>query len=103
MPVMKMIFIIYNISIQEEVHAAIDKLGVTCYTKWPRLVGKGVSTGPKMDDNVWPGANSALLIVTDEAMADKIMATVQHLRDEIGAYEGIKAFQVPVEKMTGDI
>ena len=100
---MKMIIIVFNISIQEEVHDAIDKLGVTCYTQWPRLVGKGVSSGPKMDNNVWPGANTALMIVTDDAMADKIMTTIQTIRDEIGTHEGIKAFQLPVEKMTGEI
>lgn len=100
---MKMIFIVFNISIQEEVHEAIDKLGVTCFTQWPRLIGKGISSGPKMDNNVWPGANTALLIVTDEDMAEKIMAVVQKLRDDIGTHEGIKAFQIPVEKMTGEI
>jgi nitrogen regulatory protein PII len=100
---MKMIFVVFNISIQEEVHDAIEKLGVSCYTQWPRLLGKGVSTGPKLDDNIWPGANSALLIVVDDKMAEKVMATIQGIRDEIGKYEGIKAFQLDVEKMTGDI
>ena len=100
---MKMIIIVFNISIQEEVHDAIDKLGVTCYTQWPRLVGKGVSSGPKMDNNIWPGANTALMVVTSSEMAAKIMDAVQMMRDEIGTHEGIKAFQLPVEKMTGDI
>ncbi|MFA6929046.1 MAG: PG0541 family transporter-associated protein [Lentisphaeria bacterium] len=100
---MKMIFIVFNISIQEEVHDAIDKLGVTCFTQWPRLIGKGISSGPKMDNNVWPGANTALLIVSADDMAEKIMDTVQKLRDDIGTHEGIKAFQLPVEKMTGEI
>jgi hypothetical protein len=100
---MKMILIVFNISIQEEVLAMIETLGVTCFTQWPRLIGKGVSTGPKMDDNVWPGVNSALMIVTNSEMAAKIMDAVQKMRDEIGSHEGIKAFQLPVEKMTGDI
>lgn len=100
---MKMILVVFNISIQEEVHEALDRLGVTCYTQWPRLVGKGLSSGPKMDDNVWPGANTALMIVTSEDMAAKIMDMVQKLRDDIGTHEGIKAFQLPVEKMTGEI
>ncbi len=100
---MKMILIVFNISIQDEVHELINGLGVTCFTQWPRLVGKGVSSGPKMDNNVWPGANTALMIVTNEEMAAKIMDAVQKMRDEIGTHEGIKAFQLPVEKMTGEI
>ena len=100
---MKMILIVFNISIQDEVHELIDKLGVTCYTQWPRLVGKGISSGPKMDNNIWPGANTALMVVTSSEMAGKIMGAVQKMRDDIGTHEGIKAFQLPVEKMTGDI
>jgi len=100
---MKMILIVFNISIQSEVLELIDGLGVTCYTQWPRLIGKGVSTGPKMDSNIWPGANTALMVVTSSEMAEKIMNAVQQMRDDIGAYEGIKAFQLPVEKMTGEI
>lgn len=100
---MKMILIVFNISIQEEVHDLMDELGVTCFTQWPRLVGKGVSSGPKMDNNIWPGANTALMIVTITEMAEKIMEAVQKMREDIGTHEGIKAFQLPVEKMTGEI
>ena len=100
---MKMILIVFNISIQDEVHELIDELGVTCFTQWPRLVGKGISSGPKMDNNIWPGANTALMVVTSSEMAGKIMGAVQKMRDDIGTHEGIKAFQLPVEKMTGGI
>ncbi|NMA43523.1 MAG: hypothetical protein GX946_09110 [Oligosphaeraceae bacterium] len=100
---MKMLLIVYNISLQEELYGLIDRLGVSCFTQWPRLIGRGMSTGPKMDDNVWPGANSAMMVVTDAEMAEKAMAEIQRLRDEVGMYEGIKAFQLAVEKMTGEI
>ena len=100
---LKMIMIVFNISIQEEVLEVVQNCGVTCYTRWPRVVGKGKTTGPKLDDNVWPGANSALITVIDEAAAADLMDAIQKLRDEIGAHEGVKAFQIPVEKMTGDV
>ncbi|MDD3695339.1 MAG: hypothetical protein PHG44_05160 [Lentisphaeria bacterium] len=100
---MKMLLIVFNISIHDEVHELIDRLGVSCFTQWPRLTGRGVSTGPKMDDNVWPGVNSAIMVVTSEEMAEKLMREIQGLRDEIGMHEGIKAFQLAVEKMTGEI
>jgi len=99
---MKMVLIVFNISIQNEVIELVKKCGVPCYTQWPRLTGEGKSTGPKLDTDVWPGANSALMIVCEENKADELMKSVQSLRDEIGAFEGIKAFQLPVEKMTGD-
>lgn len=99
---MKMILIIFNISLQEEVRDLLKNTGTTCFTQWPRIIGQGKSTGPKLDNDVWPGANSGIMVVADEKQAETLMAAVQALRDEIGEYEGIKAFQLGVEKMTGD-
>ena len=99
----KMVWLVYNISIEEEVADLLEKVGVTCYTQWPRVLGKGATTGPKLDSNVWPGANAAIMTVTTADQAQKLMEAVQNLRDEIGAHEGIKAFLTPVEQMTGDI
>ncbi|NLF93253.1 MAG: hypothetical protein GX564_05135 [Oligosphaeraceae bacterium] len=100
---LKMLIIVYNISIQEEVMDLLEAQGVTCFTQWPRLVGRGVTTGPRLDNDVWPGANAAVMTVVEEEQAGKLMLAVQAFRDEIGEHEGVKAFQLPVEKMTGDI
>ena len=100
---MKMLMVVFNISIEEEVKEIIDKQEAICFTQWPRLVGRGKSTGPKMDNDVWPGANSAIIIVTTEKQALDIMADIQTLRDEVGTHEGVKAFLLNVEKMTGEI
>ena len=99
----KMLLVVFNISIEDEVMEIINKKGTPCFTRWPRVIGRGVSTGPKMDNDVWPGANSAVMIVTTEKQALEIMADIQALRDEIGSHEGVKAFLLNVEKMTGDI
>ena len=56
-----------------------------------------------MDNDVWPGANSALFTVLPEAKAREVMAAVQKLRDEVGKHEGIKAFLLNVEEMTGEV
>ena len=100
---LKMLMIVFNISIEDEVMEIVNKRGAICYTRWPRLVGRGVSTGPKMDNDVWPGANSAIMTVQPEATALDIMKDIQELRDEIGSHEGIKAFLLNVEKMTGEV
>ena len=100
---MKMLLLVYNISLSGEVIAILDQLKVSCFTQWPRVIGRGVSTGPKFDNDVWPGANAAIMVVTDEKKAEELFQAVQHLRDEIGEHEGIKAFQLNIEKMTGGI
>ncbi len=100
---LKMLLIVYNIALEDEVGDLMKAQGAPCFTQWPRLVGKGVSTGPKMDNDVWPGANSAIFTVLPEPKAREVMAAVQALRDEVGSHEGIKAFLLNVEEMTGDV
>ncbi len=100
---LKMLIVVYNISVQSEIMAVLEEQGMTCFTQWPRLVGRGVTTGARLDNDIWPGANAAIMTVVEAAQAEKMMQAVQLLRDEIGEHEGIKAFQLPVEKMTGEI
>ena len=68
---LKMVLLIYNISINDEVMALFEGSGAPCFTQWPRVVGKGVTTGPKMDNDVWPGANSAIMTILPEDRAKK--------------------------------
>ena len=100
---LKMLLVVFNISIEDEVMEIINGRGTPCYTRWPRVVGKGVSTGPKLDNDVWPGANSVVMLVLPEKEALDLMAAIQELRDEIGSHEGVKAFMMNIEKRTGDV
>jgi len=100
---MKMLVVVFNISLEDDVLAILNRHGSPCFTQWPRLVGRGVSTGPKMDNDVWPGANSALFSIVDAATADALLSEIQALRDEVGLHEGVKAFIMNVEKMTGNL
>lgn len=99
---LKMVMLVFNISIQEEVMEILAAQGAACFTQWPRVVGKGATTGPKMDNDIWPGANSSVITVLPEPQANKLFDAIQELRDEIGSHEGVKAFILNVEKMTGE-
>lgn len=94
---MKMILAIYNVAIDNEVMDAVQAVGVKCYTKWPRVIGEGQQTGPRLDDHIWPGANAMMMMVVDAALAPKVMEALQKLRDTIGKTEGVKAFMMNVE------
>lgn len=97
---MKMVMAVYNIGVDEEVTEVMDSLGVTCFTKMPRVVGKGKLTGPRLDDAVWPGANTMALYVLSEARAKIVMKAFEHLRATIGQKTGVKAFLLNVEQQT---
>ena len=97
---MKFIFIVYNISIEEDVQALLKGRGVASYTQWPRLVGVGEMAGARLDNGVWPGANSAVVAVVPDEQAAPLMAAVRELRAGEGRREGIEAFQLNVEATT---
>ena len=98
---MKMILAVYNVAVDEEVMEAVRAAGACCFTKWPRVIGSGKRTGPRLDDHVWPGANSMAMFVVPEELAPKVMQALQHLRATIGAQEGVKAFLLNVEQQLG--
>ena len=95
---MKMVLAVYNVAVDDEVMEALRKAGVTCYTKWPRVLGEGRKTGPRLDDHIWPGANCVTMVVVPDELAGKVLETIRSLRETIGQKEGVKAFVLNVEQ-----
>lgn len=98
---MKMLLLVFNISIQEEISELVENSGLICFTQWPRVIGRGRSTPPKLDNNVWPGANSAMMIAAEDTQARDFMKRVDEFRRGSGKREGVKAFLLNIEDMTG--
>lgn len=93
----KMMIVIYNTALESAVMKCIDTCGITCYTKVPRVYGRGETGGPRMGTHVWPGENSMLWIVTGE---EKIRALMEHARKLKMKHQGkgVKVFILPVEE-----
>ena len=97
---MKMIFIVYNAAIKEEVMESLKAIGVENYTKWDRVLGKGPISGSHFDSDVWPGVNSMLAIAVEDEKKDKIIDKIRELKSkETLRREGIGAFILPLEEM----
>ncbi len=97
---MKMILAIYNIAVDSEVMQAVQAAGAVCYTKWPRVIGEGKTTGPRLDDHIWPGVNTMMMMVVPDEKAAAVMDAIKQLRSTIGKTEGVKAFLLNVEGQT---
>ncbi len=96
---MKLVTIYANISIAEDVLDAFRSVGVKSYTQFPRIVGDGPVTGPRLDSHVWPGANTGFQVVADEAVAARLMDCLQKMRaSELGRQAVLYAFLTPVER-----
>lgn len=96
---MKAVTVVFNVAIEDDVLGVLRRVGVHHFTQWPRIVGKGSVSGPRMDNHVWPGANAALLAIVDDATATRLMDALQALRDSpAGKQAGVYAYQSPVER-----
>ena len=62
---MKMVWILHDIVLTDEIQNILDELGVIGVTRWPRLAGRGPKSGARMDNHVWPGANAACFAVVE--------------------------------------
>lgn len=100
---MKMILITYNVSIESEIIEALPGLGLHCFTQWPRVLGQGQSTGARFDSAVWPGANGMLMAVVEDGTARAAMAGLEHMRMTVAKRDGLKAFLLNVEGVTGGV
>ena len=96
---MKMILIVYNEAIDEEVMSSLETCGIESFTKWQKVLGKGKLSEPHLGSSVWPGVNNVCMVVIDENKVPALLVQVRNLRKTLGK-EGIKAFVLPIETLT---
>ena len=96
---MKMVFITYNVAINDEVMEMLERHGVETYTRWEHVTGVGKSSGPHLDTHVWPARNSAIATATTDEKARALLEAVREMRQSMSG-EGVKAFLIPVEEAT---
>ncbi len=93
---MKMVFIVYNSALSEEVDECRQRCQIDSFTQFPTVYGQGKSAGPHMGTHIWPATNSALMIVCNEEKASAILEEVRKLKATMSKV-GVKAFVFPVE------
>ena len=93
---MKAVWIMHDIVLTDEVQDILDDLGITGLSRWKRMTGRGPKSGTRLDNHVWPGANSGALAVVADDVAARLMGRLQALRDQVGAKTGVWAFTSPV-------
>ena len=89
---MKAIMIIYNQANTEKVEYMLDKLGISGYSLWENVQGRGTSTGvPHLGTHAWPEINKSVLTIVEDDKVDKVLETVKKI-DAINEEVGIRAF-----------
>ncbi len=92
---MKLLLIIYDAEYDEELTELIDISGIKAFSKWEKILGKGKKSSPKMDNSVWPGFNSGIIVGVDEKEEKNIMENLFSLSTKLEG-KGLKVFVLPV-------
>ncbi|MFA5286700.1 MAG: PG0541 family transporter-associated protein [Candidatus Omnitrophota bacterium] len=96
---MKMLMIVYNEALDNEVMEILENCVMKNYTKVSQVFGRGASSGTHLGNDIWPGLNNILYVVCEEAQAKEMLSGVRILKSKVG-HEGIKAFVLPVEEVS---
>jgi len=96
---MKMVMLVYNEAIDDEVMEALENCALKNYTKIKGVFGKGALSGTHLGDDVWPGRNNILYVACQEAQAKQMLSCAKELRGKLGK-EGVKAFSWALEEIS---
>lgn len=96
---MKMVMIVYNEALDNEVMEILKDCALKSYTKITEVFGCGISSGTHLGTDIWPGRNNILYVACEEKESKQIITSVKEIRKSLGI-EGIKAFLIPLEEMT---
>lgn len=96
---MRMIMIVYNEAIDDEVMEALAKCALKNYTKIMGTLGKGDTSGTHLGNTIWPGRNNILFIASAERATQQLLSCIRELRKSVGR-EGVKAFVLPIEEIS---
>ena len=94
---MKMLMIIYNEALDNEIMEILDGCIVKNYTKISQVFGRGTSSGTHLGNDIWPGLNNIIYVACEEPQVRDMLLSIKSLKSKVG-HEGIKAFVLPVEE-----
>lgn len=94
----KMVMLVYNEAIDQEVMEALEACCLKDYTKINAVFGRGHTSGIHLGNDIWPGRNNLLYVACEDKQAKEVMLKVKELKKELG-HEGIKAFILPIEEI----
>jgi len=94
---MKMVMLNYYVGIAEEVREMLTALGICTYTRLPEVEGLISCGEPRENSHVWPGANSVLFAVLEDAAADRLMDEIESF-NEAAHGEGVDAYVMEVSR-----
>lgn len=92
---MKMVLMIYYVGIHNELMEILAELGVCTHTRWREVEGRISCGDPREGSQVWPGTNSALMVVVEDGVVNSMLTRLEAFnRGRVG--EGVDAYVLDV-------
>jgi len=96
---MKLILLVLNQAIEDEVLKIFEDLGIRGYTKISDVYGQGSNKGePHLGTHVWPEINTLIFTVVLDEKVENLIKAIENLNSRFEE-EGLHAFVLNVEKM----
>ncbi len=90
---MRLILLIFHSDKEEMLHEILNKIGITGFTTWGPVYGKGKHSNPRMGTQIWPGENRILMVAASDEGAYNLLKALKPLA-ETRSGEGIKVFEL---------
>jgi len=96
---MKMIMIVFRSSLEADLLAVLDRLGVDAFSRLPEVHGTGAS-GEAMHAFPSPAFNSMILVALEDPEAERLTEALREYRDrgaarQQGAHIPLRVFLLP--------
>jgi nitrogen regulatory protein PII len=96
---MKMLQIICDSGFESYLLENLEKNGIFHFTKIEKVLGKGKSSEPHMDDEVWPGYHVLYYIKLEEKDYERIKPILFQIKEKLRG----KGFKVFVYEISDEI
>ncbi|MFA5115268.1 MAG: PG0541 family transporter-associated protein [Candidatus Omnitrophota bacterium] len=95
---MKMIMVVYNEAVDDEIMEALESSSLENYTKIKSIYGRGKTSGAHLGNDIWPGRNNMIFVSCQDKESAVFVSAIGKLRKTLGK-EGVKAFVMPLDEI----
>lgn len=95
---MKMLMVVYNEALDNEIMEILEGCVVKNYTKISKVFGRGTSSGTHLGNDIWPGLNNIIYVACEDLQVKDMLSGIRDLKNKVGQ-EGVKAFVLPIEEV----
>lgn len=95
---MKMVLVVYEAGIDEDLRGVLDEAGISAYTKFTGATGTG-RHGHRFGTQIWPGTNSLLWIALPDERVEGLVEQLRRLKESYLKSPALQIFVFPVEML----